>query len=47
MDWVDENIPADNRYSLRYEECSCMEAAYQRRRADRIKARLAALKARV
>lgn len=37
---------AGNRYSLRYEECLCMEAAYQRRRADRIEARLAALEAR-
>lgn len=36
---------AGNRYSLRYEECLCMEAAYQRRRADRIEARLAALEA--
>lgn len=38
---------AGNRYSLRYEECLCMEAAYQRRRADRIEARLAALEARL
>lgn len=34
---------AGNRYSLRYEECLCMEAAYQRRRADRMETRLAAL----
>lgn len=40
-------VEAGNRYSLRYEECLCMEAAYQRRRADRIEARLAALEARV
>lgn len=39
-------VAAGNRYSLRYEECLCMEAAYQRRRADRIEARLAALEAR-
>lgn len=38
---------AGNRYSLRYEECLCMEAAYQRRRAERIEARLAALEARL
>lgn len=38
---------AGNRYSLRYEECLCLEAACQRRRADRIEARLAALEARV
>ena len=36
-------IEAGNRYSLRYEECLCMEAAYQRRRADRIEERLKAL----
>ena len=36
-------IPAGDLYSLRYEECLCVEAAYQRRRADRIEARLAAL----
>ena len=33
-------IEAGNRYAVRYEECLCMEAAYQRRRADRIEARL-------
>ena len=38
---------AGNRYSLRYEECLCMEAAYQRRRADRIEKRLNALEARL
>ena len=36
-------FPAGDRYSLRYEEALCMEAAYQRRRADRAEARLAAL----
>lgn len=40
-------VAAGNRYSLRYEECLCMEAAYQRRRADRIEARLEALEARL
>jgi len=40
-------VAAGDRYSLRYEECLCMEAAYQRRRADRIEARLAALEARL
>ncbi len=51
---VDENgdivtpaIEAGNRYAVRYEECLCMEAAYQRKRADRMEARLAALEARV
>ncbi len=38
---------AGNRYAVRYEECLCMEAAYQRRRAERIEARLAALEARL
>lgn len=42
----EEQTPAGNRYALRYEECLTMEAAYQRRRADRIEARLAALEAR-
>lgn len=44
---AEDEIPAGNRYALRYEECLTMEAAYQRRRADRIEARLAALEARV
>lgn len=35
--------PAGNRYGIRYSEALCLEAAYQRRRADRIEARLAAL----
>ena len=39
-------VAAGDRYSLRYEECLCMEAAYQRRRADRIEKRLNALEAR-
>ena len=32
-----------NRYGIRYSEALCLEAAYQRRRAERIEARLAAL----
>lgn len=35
--------PAGNRYGLRYEECLAVEAAYQRRRLDRIEARLLGL----
>ena len=38
-------LPAGNRYSLRYEEALCMEAAYQRRRADRLEERIARLEA--
>ena len=34
---------AGDKYSLRYEEALCMEAAYQRRRADRLEARIKAL----
>ena len=37
---IQEARPAGNRYSLRYEEALCMEAAYQRRRADRLEQRL-------
>ena len=39
----DENSPVirtENGYALRYEEVLCLEAAYQRRRMDRIEARL-------
>jgi hypothetical protein len=36
-----------NSFSLRYEEALCVEAAYQRRRADRIETRLAALEAKL
>ena len=39
--------PAGDEYSLRYEEALCMEAAYQRRRADRAEARLAAIEERL
>lgn len=40
---VIEHTEAGDAYSLRYEEALCMEAAYQRRRADRLEARIAAL----
>lgn len=40
---VQEAREAGNRYSLRYEEALCMEAAYQRRRADRLEERIEAL----
>lgn len=36
---------AGNRYGIRYEEALCVEAAYQRRRADKLEARIAALEA--
>ncbi len=42
-----EDTPAGDRYALRYEECLIVEAAYQRRRADRIEARLEALEAKL
>ena len=35
--------PAGSRYSLRYAECLCMEAAYQRWRLEQIESRLTAL----
>ena len=38
---------AGDRYSIRYEEALVLEAAYQRRRADRIEARLEALEERM
>lgn len=38
-------LEAGDRWGLRYDECFAMEAAYQRRRMDRIEARLAALEA--
>ena len=40
---VEKAVDAGDLYSIRYEEALCLEAAYQRRRADRIEARLAAL----
>lgn len=39
--------PAGDMYSLRYEEALCMEAAYQRRRADRAEARITSLERRL
>ena len=39
--------PAGDLYSLRYEECFAIEAAYQRRRADRLEARIAAIEAKL
>ena len=38
---------AGDEYSLRYEEALCLEAAYQRRRADRAEARISALEQRL
>lgn len=38
---------ASDAYALRYEEALCMEAAYQRRRADRAEARISALEQRM
>jgi hypothetical protein len=40
---IREAIPAGNRYSLRYEECLALEAAYQRRRADKLEERIRTL----
>ncbi|MBN9007232.1 MAG: tail fiber domain-containing protein [Rhizobiales bacterium] len=39
-------VPIGTRLGLRYDECLVLEAAYQRRRADRIEARLSALEMR-
>lgn len=44
---ANEDHEAGDAYSLRYEECLCIEAAYQRRRADRLEARIAALEERL
>lgn len=44
---TEEGRPAGNIYSLRYEEALAMEAAYQRRRADRAEARISALERRL
>lgn len=38
---------AGDRYGIRYEEALCLEAAYQRRRADKLEERLAALEKRM
>ena len=39
---IDEKtvITADDRYGIRYSEALCIEAAYQRRRADRLETRM-------
>lgn len=44
---VEEARSAGDLYSLRYEECLCMEAAYQRRRANRAEARISILEQRL
>lgn len=44
---VRQAAPDGDCYSLRYEEALCMEAAYQRRRADRAEARIASLEVRL
>jgi hypothetical protein len=44
---MQEAQPAGDAYGLRYTEALCMEAAYQRRRADRAEARLADIEARL
>ena len=44
---ITEPIPAGDAYGLRYTEALCMEAAYQRRRADRAEARITALEQRL
>lgn len=46
-DVVEPERQAGDVYSLRYDECLCIEAAYQRRRADRLEARIAALEAKL
>lgn len=38
---------AGDAYGLRYEECLCIESAFQRRRADRLEARIAVVEARL
>ena len=44
---VAEAIPAGDEYGIRYTEALCIEAAYQRRRADRLEERLAAIEAKL
>lgn len=44
---IDPAKEAGDKYSLRYEEALAMEAAYQRRRADRAEARIASLEERL
>lgn len=46
-DIISPERPAGNEYSIRYEECLCMEAAYQRWRADKIEERLRRLEERL
>ena len=42
-----EAIPAGSQYAVRYEEALAIEAAYQRRRADRLEARVSELERRL
>lgn len=42
-----EAVPAGNQYSMRYEEALAIEAAYQRRRADRLEEKVSRLEARL
>ena len=44
---VNPGVASGNRYGIRYEEALCMEAAYQRRRAERLEARLSAVESRL
>lgn len=44
---IEPGTPAGDRYGVRYEEALCLEAAYQRRRADKVERRLAALEAKL
>ncbi|MCP1404420.1 tail fiber domain-containing protein [Achromobacter insolitus] len=43
---VEQQVPAGKRLALRYDHCAVFEAAYQRKRADLIEARVTALEAR-
>lgn len=46
--WGDEDGgEAGDSYALRYDECLAIEAAYQRRRADRLESRIAAIEERL
>lgn len=40
-------LAAGNRWGIRSDQCLFLEAAYQRRRADRIEARLTAIEAKL
>lgn len=46
-DVIEPESPAGDVYSLRYEEALCMEAAYQRRELERLKARIESLELQV